>query len=937
MIRRASVFCISFLLLLSASFAQQRNVLLLIADDMGIDSHALYNSEAGADLPPTPNIDGLKTSGVQFRNAYAHPTCSPTRATILTGRQPFRHGVTSAVTANDGQLMASEFTLPRAFDANGGLGYSLAHLGKWHLTIGPNMSSDPQNIGGWPHYAGSLNGGLIGGNGGSGTYSAWTKTINGVTGAPNSTAVYATTDTTNDAISWINGRGSDPWFAWVAYNAPHTPFHKPPNNLHTYDTKIANWNTLPINTNQRTHFNAAIEALDTEIGRLFASMDPGVLANTWVIFIGDNGTPPQVVQPPFSNAHAKNTLYEGGVRVPLLISGPDVVNPDRESADLVHAADLYSTVLEMAGINVAATQPALKPIDSHSLMPLLLDETDAPRSIYNETSGSTLADSASGHSLRVGDYKLIEFNDGSEEFYQINNDTDEQSNLLLGTLSTEAQNAYEDLLARLATEEAPVNILNEPLETQWQVVSGSEYARIYRTQSRALNGQTDTTWTPSGPVRSGGQETPAYAGIESIRVSANWVYVKGSSLPHYTMGPWYFDEEKTQLFVNLPSQWDMLARLPRLPVPAATRTNTNFGPTAIWVNSAIIHNQLDAFYWDGSGDIDDGARGTEYWTRNARFAEGLTFDPAGAHQPFTGESHHHISPSALRFELGDQIDYDPMTHTYTEAVGPADHSPVLGWSFDGYPIFGPYGYDDPDDSDSGVRRLVSGFVRRDGNFGTTNLNTVGRNSLPQWAIRSGHGNSPVGDAATGPAVSENFPIGWYMQDFDYLGDQGYTLGTEFDLDECNGRWCITPEFPDGTYAYFVTLDESFEPAYPYIMGRQYYGVKQGGNYAAASTIGFDGFEEPNIMTYQGGADAESKIKSLRVSGEFVTLTWDSAEGGNYRIESSEDSDEWTVLPSVPVTGTGFGIESTVPAATPEQSFHRIQFESVAPYDEIDTP
>lgn len=239
-------------------------------------------------------------------------------------------------------------------------------------------------------------------------------------------------------------------------------------------------------------------------------------------------------------------------------------------------------------------------------------------------------------------------------------------------------------------------------------------------------------------------------------------------MPHYTMGPWYFDAAKTQLFVNYPNQWNMLARIPRLPVPAATRSNTNFGSIAIWANTTIIHNQLDAFYWSGTADIDDNARGTEYWTRNAYLAEGPTFDPAGAHQPFTGESHHHISPFALRFEMGDHMDYNPANHTYTEASGAPDHSPILGWSFDGYPIYGPYGYSVSNNPNSGIRRMVSGFVPRDGNFGTTNLNTAGRATLPQWAIRSGHGISTANDAATGPAVSTAFPIGWYLKDFDYL-------------------------------------------------------------------------------------------------------------------------------------------------------------------------
>lgn len=933
---KAFIVPLIFALGISAQ-AQDANVLLIIADDLGINHHGLYNDSPGADLPPTPNIDALKAGGVQFQNAYSQPTCSPTRASILTGRYGFRTGVTTAVTANDGQLMAGEFTLPRAFAAQASGDYDLAHFGKWHLSIGPNMANDPANLGGWPHFAGSLNGGLVGGNGGSGTYSAWTKTINGVTGAPNSTTTYATTDTTNDTIAWIGEQGEEPWFAWVAYNAPHTPFHKPPSNLHTYDTTVTGWNTLPIGANQKTHFNAAVEALDTEIGRLLASIDPAVRAKTWVIFIGDNGSPPQVTQTPFTPEHGKNTLFEGGVRVPLLISGPGVVAPDREVDDPVHAVDLYATILEIAGIDVGATQPAIKPIDSRSLMTLLKNELDAPRLVLGESAGATLEDSVSGITTRSGDYKLIRFNDNTEGLYDLTVDPDEQSNLLLGALSPEMETVYDAMVTSLEGSFAPVNLQNAPVETAWQIVEGSEYARIYRTQDRALNGITDTTWAPEGPVRNGRQDLPVYAGIESIRVSANWVYVKGSALPHYNMGPWYFDAAKTQLFVNYPNKWDMLTRLPRRPQAAETRTNTNFGPIAVWVNNAIIHNQLDAFYWDGSDDVDDGATGTEYWTRNARLAEGPTFDPAGAHQPFTGESHHHISPFALRHELGDHMDYDPQTHTYTESTDAPMHSPILGWSLDGYPIYGPFGYGEANDPESGIRRMVSGFVPRDGSFGTTNLNTEGRNSLPQWAIRAGHGMSPVDDAATGPAVSPDFPMGWYLQDYDFLGDLGYAQGSDFDLDDSNGRWGVTPEYPEGTYAYFVTLDENFDPAYPYIIGRQYYGVKQGGNWAARSTIGFNAVEEPNTTTYLGGAHAEAKVEDLSLQGEEVVLVWSGAEGGQYTIESSADLADWTSTPAVEAEGGQFQTMRVVPPASPERSFHRLFLKSVAPHDEIDTP
>src|SRR6185436_9171668 len=176
--------------------ASHPNILLIIADDYGADSSSLYNTNSSASLPPTPNIVALARSGVLFRNAYANPVCSPTRACLLTGRHGFRTGIGDVITGpGSTTLTAAEFTLPEAFAANASLGYQLAHFGKWHLN---NAAASPNNIGGWPHFAGSLIGALA-------NYTNWTKTINGV--STSGYSVYATTDLVNDAIAWIQSRG----------------------------------------------------------------------------------------------------------------------------------------------------------------------------------------------------------------------------------------------------------------------------------------------------------------------------------------------------------------------------------------------------------------------------------------------------------------------------------------------------------------------------------------------------------------------------------------------------------------------------------------------------------------------------------------------------------------------------------------------------------
>src|SRR4051794_25685306 len=141
-----------FLLLSLTSWAEQKNILLIIADDYGVDSSSLYNTNASASLPPTPNVISLAQSGVLFRNAYANPVCSPTRACLITGRYGFRTGIGNVIAgAGSPTLAGTEFTLPEAFAANPSLGYQLAQFGKWHLSNGPNS---PNTIGGWPHFAG---------------------------------------------------------------------------------------------------------------------------------------------------------------------------------------------------------------------------------------------------------------------------------------------------------------------------------------------------------------------------------------------------------------------------------------------------------------------------------------------------------------------------------------------------------------------------------------------------------------------------------------------------------------------------------------------------------------------------------------------------------------------------------------------------------------
>ena len=418
---------------LSAS-AAQKNILLLIADDYGVDSSSLYNStNTGASLPPTPNIASLATNGVVFTRFYANPVCSPSRACLLTGQYGFRTGVGDVVGAGV-TLTTNAFTLPMAF-TNAATGYALSQFGKWHLAPAAQVNA-PRTVGRWTNYLGSLDGQVT-------NYYTWTKTTNG---ASFTSTNYATTDLVNDATNWIAARGTNAWFVWAAFNAPHTPFHKPPTNLAPHYASLSG-TTADINSNPRPYFEAMVEAMDTEIGRLLSVVNR---TNTHIIFLGDNGTLRDVLQPPFPSTRGKDTLYEGGTHVPLIISGPAVVNPNRTNATLSGVVDLFATILEMAGTSVSAAVPTNVPVDGQSLLAALTGTNVLARYAYSELFGANVVPaSAAGRTLRNSQFKLISFTDGHNEFYDLLGDPYEKTNLQNSALNAAQLGNYYSLTMKL--------------------------------------------------------------------------------------------------------------------------------------------------------------------------------------------------------------------------------------------------------------------------------------------------------------------------------------------------------------------------------------------------------------------------------------------------------------------------------------------------------
>lgn len=420
-----------------------RNILLVIADDFGVDAARFYPTTADRrattpPAPPTPNLAALARKGVLFRRAWTTPWCSPTRAALLTGRHSFRTGVgvpistpTTPGVAEDPELPLGEFSLPEAFQAAKPGQYLLAHIGKWHVSIG----EDDPNLQGWPYFAGPrpdlarID-----------DHYRWPKTVNGVT---TTSTTYSTTDQVNDAVRKIGEAKAQakPYFIWLAFSAPHSPYQKPPNNLHSKDS------LPPTGASRRAYYDAMVEAMDTEIGRLLRSVD---LATTTVIFVGDNGTPAEVTAKPYNPRHAKGTPYEGGVRVPLLAAGAGVQVPGRVVERIVNGVDLYPTILELAGIDPAAAVPSGTQVDGVSIVPYLGNQVGTPlRSFIYAEEFPTEFDRLFERAIANCCYKLIEREVGAREFYDLKADPYETRNLLGRTLTAAQRSNLGTLDGRL--------------------------------------------------------------------------------------------------------------------------------------------------------------------------------------------------------------------------------------------------------------------------------------------------------------------------------------------------------------------------------------------------------------------------------------------------------------------------------------------------------
>ena len=401
---------------------RKRNILLIIADDFGLDLSPCHH--VGADKPRMPNLERMCNEGLVFDTVWVSPLCTPSRATFLTGQYGFRTGV---VQVGDGLKDTDSIMDDLArIDPE----YANAIVGKWHLTDTEPDDLDAPASFGVQHYAGFL-------SGFTDDFFSWDFVEDGV---PGHSDTYTTTWMTDKALDWVGKQGDKPWFLWLAENEPHFPFHRPPDSLQHYDG-LTNTES-DIEARPRAYVKAQAEALDTEMGRLLASMDPQVRANTTIIFVGDNGTDQPVIADPFRSDHGKFSMYEGGIRVPLVVAGAGVTRRGQHEDALVAGVDIPATIATIAGGRDARFH------DGQSFATALTDASFAGRDhLYMDGIRAEPFDAGRpGWTVRTTDWKLIEYDDGgAPEMFDMRSDIAESDNLIAGGVPAELRSTYTEL------------------------------------------------------------------------------------------------------------------------------------------------------------------------------------------------------------------------------------------------------------------------------------------------------------------------------------------------------------------------------------------------------------------------------------------------------------------------------------------------------------
>jgi hypothetical protein len=290
------------------------------------------------------------------------------------------------------------------------------------------------------------------------------------------------------------------------------------------------------------------------------------------------------------------------------------------------------------------------------------------------------------------------------------------------------------------------------------------------------------------------------ANVKTVLYSANWSYIRANGLPAYVTGP-FLDGNP-----SIATTQNAIFKMPLNPVQnTGTLTSTTGGNIGLFINGVALFDYRDGASWQNStGTLKGGpygGMGDGVWNRDAVVGERLGFDCSKGH-PAMGNYHHHQNPSAFKLDLNvisnvcTLYDADGLY-----VIDSTQHSPLIGFAYDGFPIYGAYAYQDVNGTGN-IVRMKSSYSKRNITVRTT--------------YADGSSVTP------GPPVSATYPVGYFREDYKYIPTSSATPDY---LDEHNGRFCITPEYPAGIYCYFATVDSNWNSAYPYVVGPTYYGVR----------------------------------------------------------------------------------------------------------------
>ncbi|RXR19011.1 YHYH protein [Flavobacterium amnicola] len=368
--------------------------------------------------------------------------------------------------------------------------------------------------------------------------------------------------------------------------------------------------------------------------------------------------------------------------------------------------------------------------------------------------------------------------------------------------------------------------------------------------------------TVTGTYYVSGNSTPISNGIlvncQQVRYSATWSYVNTAGIPAYSVGP-YLDGNPNQA-----GNQNAIFKFPLVPTQnTGTKTPTAGGNIGVFINGVAMYDFRDGVAWNTTtnalcgGPGNPTCTGTPAWYRDAVLYERPGFDCSKGH-PGGTNYHHHQNPSAFDLDLNvlsnicNLYDADGLY-----AINTSQHSPLIGFAYDGFPVYGAYGYANANGT-GGIARIKSGY------------------QLRNITVRTHHANGT--DVSDGPPVNATYPLGYFREDYEWVahaGDESY-------LDEHNGRFCVTPEYPAGIYCYFATVNANHNSSYPYLVGPTYYGNKTAAKVTTVSetTTTYN----PSLATTENNLKEESLIIFPNPSSDLIAIQMGGLVGRNLKID-----------------------------------------------------